>query len=232
MYIFPQISTNRKIAIYLFLLAIVLGPYLTLAFFCHPLPGDDFTFALRTLQLGSHGDVVYEAYVKWTGRYFLCWVLTWRSIFYNTIFGYQLCIFILILAFPVLIHFLVKFIFKTIDLGHHILLVLIITFLYLYNLPSQSQGIFWFTGSIAYQFPNLMMGVYVIILYLITSSRSKAAISLYLLIGSVQIIMVSGCNEISMGILFVFNVLCTGYQFYNKSDKRYVFLFLISISLM
>jgi hypothetical protein len=232
MYKLPEIASNKKIIFYLILLGIVIGPFLVLAFFCHPLPGDDFHFALRTLELGNIGATL-EAYVNWTGRYFLCWILTLRSLLHSSIFAYQALIFFLILAFPITLYFLIKLLFKSIDTGHNILLTLILTFIYFYDLPSQDEGLFWFTGAIAYQLPNLLIMIYLIMISLLTDNIPKNKInkSFILLSSALLIIMIIGCNEISMAILLVFNILISSYQFIIKSDKKYTILFLAFISL-
>jgi hypothetical protein len=228
----PDISSNKKIVIYLFLLGVIIGPFLTLSFFCHPLPGDDFHFALRTLELGNMGATL-EAYQNWTGRYFLCWVLTLRSLLYSATFAYQLLLFFLILAWPVTVYLLIKLFFKSIDTGHNILLTLIITFIYFYNLPSQDEGLFWFTGAIAYQLPNLLSMLYIVVIGLIHEKQTgnKILVSLHILAAMLLLIMIAGCNEISMAVLLVFNILLTIYQFYIKSDKRYIILFLAFVTL-
>jgi hypothetical protein len=232
MYILPRISSNKKIVIYLFLLGIVIGPFLILTFFCHPLPGDDFHFALRALELG-HGGAVLESYLNWTGRYFLCWVLTFRSLLHGSTFAYQLLLFFLILTFPIALYFLINLIFKPINKAHNILLTLILSFLYFYDLPSQDEGLFWFTGAIAYQLPNLVCMVYVIVICLITDKNSGNLIFTLLLVltAMLLIVMIAGCNEISMAVLLVFNIILSVNHFYIKSDKRYIILFLAFVSL-
>jgi Family of unknown function (DUF6056) len=226
-----SISSNKKIIIFLLLLTIVVGPFLILAFFCHPLPGDDFHFAMRALEIG-HGGAVLESYLTWTGRYFLCWLLTFRTILHNSTFAYQLLIFFLILSFPVILYFLINLLFKSIDKGHNILLTLIITFIYFYDLPSQDEGLFWFTGAIAYQLPNVLCMFYIIVIFFITdkSSGNKIFNSLLGFIAILLIVMIAGCNEISMAVLLTFNILLSINYFYIKSDKKYIILFLAFVS--
>jgi hypothetical protein len=231
MSILPEISSNKKIIIYLFLLGLVIGPFLILAFFCHPLPGDDFHFALRTLELG-HVGAVLESYSEWTGRYFLCWVLTLRSVLHSSILPYQLLLFFLILTYPIALYYLIKRLLKPLDKGHNILLTLILTFLYFYDLPSQDEGLFWFTGAIAYQLPNLLCLIYIIVIDLIIDNSNKISSFFFILFATLLIAMIAGCNEISMAVLFVFNTIITANSFYIKSGKKNILLFLAFFSLV
>jgi hypothetical protein len=231
MYKLPIITSNNKIAIYLFLLGIVIGPFLLLSFYCHPLPGDDFHFALRTLELGHWGAVV-ESYLNWTGRYFLCWALTLRSILHSSIIAYQLFIFLLILTFPITLYFLIKILFRPIDSGHNILLTLILTFIYFYDLPSQDEGLFWYTGAIAYQLPNLLGMTYLILIAKIVEDRYHTKILgfVHIFMGIAIIVIIQGCNEISMAVLLIFNILISVFQFKIRSGPRFRILLLATIS--
>src|SRR4051812_12699230 len=165
-------SSDKKIIIYIFLLSIVVGPFLVLSFFCHPIPGDDFYFALRGLETGCV-NAVLESYYNWTGRYFLCWILALRSLLYNSTFAYQFLLFLLILFFPLTLYALIRQCLRSINKRHAILLTLFISFLYFYALPSQKEGLFWYTGAIAYQLPNILCMAYIILINLVLDSPQR-----------------------------------------------------------
>jgi hypothetical protein len=111
---------------------------------------------------------------------------------------------------------------------------LFISFLYFYALPSQKEGLFWYTGAIAYQVPNILCMIYIILVSLIIDSTERSIFSrtVFVSLAIILIIMIAGCNEISMAVLLLFNIILLINQFYCKLNKKSVMLLLTIVSLV
>jgi hypothetical protein len=227
------LGTYKKAFLFLFILLIIIGPFLALSFFCHPLPGDDYHFALRAMTIGSWNTLV-ESYVEWTGRYFLCGILSINPLIFDSLITYQFSIFAMILAFPVIAYFLFRTYLKTINSIKHIQFTVLLSFLYFYSLPNLNEGLFWFTGAIAYQFSNILWMLYLIVIGFILQpgSLSKALKAWLVFSAILLIVMISGCNEISMAVLLIFNIIVCLKLFISNSDKKYTISLLVFISMI
>ncbi len=184
-------------------LFVVLCPFLMLCLYAHPSFVDDYAFATKTLERGL-SNAVADWYNNWTGRYSLCFIMSFNYIVLKNLLFYRLILVVLILLLPVLFFFLLKTVFANSSFSFYASFTSIFTFLYYYQLPSINEGVFWMTGAMAYQLPTLCLLLFFIVLFNMLNERGIKWINYIVL--CVLAVVIIGTNEISMAI-FVFLII-------------------------
>src|SRR5204863_221215 len=120
-------------------------PYFLLSVYSHP-SGDDFVYAYNGKHFGLIENSVRD-YLHWNGRYFSNFFVVLNPMAFDCINCYKLISGILILLTYISFYFLIKTVVNNSFSKANIILASgILLLLYLYRLPSLSQGIYWFTG--------------------------------------------------------------------------------------
>ena len=198
---------------WLFLLFLLLLPFLVLSFYDSP-SADDFIFSA---VVRNHGFFTHfkQVYFNWSGRYFGTFIVALNPLVFGWEFGYKLLPPILLLVFYSGIYFFINNIFtenNSIVRKH----VISLTFLLIYinNIPSTAECVYWMTGSLAYFLPASLslffFGLFVRSAY----SERNNIMMLPLMI--ILAIMIAGSNEINMLFLLEFTTIIIAYRFITK----------------
>jgi|GEM_PF-6460154 len=211
-----------------FILFIVLAPFVTLCFFAHPSFIDDYCFVEKFESLGL-ANAFFDWYNNWTGRYSLCFLMSLNHFFIGSLFLYRAIIVGMIALVPLLAFLSFKLFFKKQSSGFYISFTALFSFLYFYQLPSINEGLYWMTGAVAYQLPTLCLLVILILLFNICNNRGNKVINSML--SSLLVVILIGTNEISMATITLFLLLIIAYRlkFRIKNNKELFIIFMISV---
>ena len=221
------ISTNKN---YLFLLVliVILIPYLLLSAYCSPI-ADDFTYSLRGKENPLFATLQHD-FFHWNGRYFSNILVLHNPLVFDSLTGYKLIPVVLILltllSFHLFVYALSHEYLKKIEI---LTISLLLTVLFLYQMPLISEGIYWYTGAVTYQSGNFALLIFASLLILHYKRKFLFRSSVIHICISVSMLVITiGSNEISMllclSLLIILNVLA----FLKKlKNKKTLFFFLL-----
>lgn len=221
--------------VFLFLLIFALIPYFILCAYANP-AADDFTYAFK----GKFYDIIQtliSEYLNWNGRYTSNLFVLINPIAFNSFTVYKIIPVLIILSTIISFLFFIKTllgnILSNID---RIIFSLLISLLYLYQMPIISEGIYWYTGAVTYQLGNIAALNFLSILILFCKERyifkSKTTHTiiitfvLFLTIGFNEIIMIS---VLCFSGLFLF--INIKYKLRHKTFAYYLFFITLAFSL-
>ncbi|NTW32817.1 MAG: hypothetical protein HGB12_09365 [Bacteroidetes bacterium] len=188
-----KILSNEKFWIALLILLAL--PFFIISFFAHP-SADDF---ILSAVVRDDGFLTHfkQVYFDWSGRYFGTLIVSLNPLVFGWDFGYKLLPIALLLLFYASIYSLIKNIFKEENFApRKHLISLIIFLLFINNIPSTSECIYWMTGSLTY-FLAGSFTVFLFALYVKTGYSNKIKTSEIFLMTMLSI-MIAGSNEVSM----------------------------------
>jgi hypothetical protein len=208
----------------LFFLLLAILPYCYLSFFANP-SADDFSLSGQAQQ-NDFFHLMYHNYFFWNGRYISNIFIYLNPIRFGSFIIYKSVPFLMI-GLLVFVNFsLVKQILN--EGRNNLIFSLVLTLLYLHNMPIISEGIYWFTGSVIY-----LLGIIILLFYLsvlIKTVRGDAKWNVFFL--CLLLFLACGFNEV-LTLLIVFLLGVLAYVFYknNLPKKRLIgFQFLFSIA--
>lgn len=187
----------------IFLSGMTIIPLLILSFFAHPAAGDDYFYSNSVIQNGFW-EAQKMMYWGWQGRFFATALASVNPLVFGWIFGYKLVpiilIFLLLHSFYVLISEVTK---RSLPLKTTLTLTAALFFLYVFNMPSLCEGIYWMVGTLTYQAPNIFTVYFFALLIRVyrTAEISKRRILVFISAG--LLIAAIGSNETIMFILLV-----------------------------
>ncbi|MDQ3019691.1 MAG: DUF6056 family protein [Bacteroidota bacterium] len=181
-------------------LILMIVPFIFLFYFNHP-SGDDFGFPDNTKIFGFRAaqEITYN---NWTGKFFSNAILSYNPLYFKSITGYKILTLILMIAFfYVIFLFISEIISGNLKWKQRFLFSLTIFFLYLYGMPSVSQGFYWITGSIVYQFGLILIMVFLILYIRLSKTNKTSERIFYTSASALLLIAIAGCSEMSMGLI-------------------------------
>lgn len=207
--------------------SLLLLPYIFISFYNHP-SVDDYFFTYKTETLGFWV-AQYDWFTTWTGRYFSTFFLSLHPLWLEIPFLYKLIpILLLILTVHSIFRFF-KIVFAIDNTVHAFVMACLISFLYLNEMPSLVQGIYWEPGAITYHLANIFL------LYLTTNTLN------YLFNLSIQrkwhfiniflIIAICGSNETSMLVVVSLLFAIVGYVFIFKKKINTTLLLYLFVAI-
>jgi hypothetical protein len=206
------------------LVAILVLPYLILSSFNAPAV-DDYSYALKTIDFGFWGGQM-EAYKQWNGRYFSSFILCMNLLLANNFLLYKVLPLILILGNTHATYRLSKIVLNKQEKLPLFLFSFLITLVFLNNMPSITQGIYWAPGAITYNLGNIMV---VYLIGFILQSQAIGASKLQKVITIVITILSCGLNESSMVAVDLIIIVFLLYTFIDsKKINTYLLLLLIT----
>lgn len=223
--------SNKNISLFDgFLLALTFGlvaPFFILSFFDNP-SIDDYSFALKNFEHGYWGAQA-SAYENWNGRYFASFLLCTNPLVFDAPIIYKII--------PVVLLFLTihsfYYFFNSILSGEHKLHSLIfsflIAFLYLNNMPSLVQGVYWASGAITYHLASTLI-LYLISNLVILLRSPDASLFLLKFICGALVIATCGSNETAMIAVSLLLILFVVFGFVTKKRNVGFVLFLLLIA--
>ncbi|GAB3536533.1 hypothetical protein GCM10027443_27090 [Pontibacter brevis] len=229
----PHPSGERFTFIYIVSLCIgllVLLPFLVLTLYNHP-QADDYGFAFRDMTYG-YWETQINYYMNWTGRYFsTTTAFRINPIIYGNFALYKLYSLLLILLLAASAYlFLFKLLHYHLDSLKITALAALLLCLYLMQMPSTSEGIFWLPGYLTYQLPNIMMLLLLTLLLSFFRTGNKSLKSSYIVLAALLCVAIAGSNEMAlvMGFTTLLLILYSSWQ--DKQNRPYLLiLFLLCV---
>ncbi len=223
--------SNKNISLFDgFLLVLTFGlvaPFFILSFFDNP-SIDDYSFALKNFEHGYWGAQA-SAYENWNGRYFASFLLCANPLVFDAPIIYKILPVVLLLL---TIHSFYYF-FNSIWSGEHRLQSLIfsflITFLFLNNMPSLVQGVYWASGAVTYHLANTLI-LYLISNLVILLRNPNASFLLKFICGAL-VVATCGSNETAMIAVCLLLLLFAAFGFVTKKRNVGFILLLLLIAI-
>ena len=198
---------------WLIVLALLVLPFIFLSFFIHP-SADDLILTADTWRDGILVHVG-KVYMEWSGRYFGTLIVSLNPLVFGSYFGYKLVPVLLMALFYCGIFYLIKNILRDEmpSVRKH-LISLVIFLLFINNIPSTTECIYWLSGSLGYFLPTsltlFLLGSLIKSTY---SNRNNVGNILLMILLSLMIV---GSNEMSMILLLEGSVLFIIYRIFTK----------------
>jgi len=178
-------------------------PLIILSFCAHPSPGDDYFYTNSVLEHGFW-EAQKKMYYDWQGRFFATALGSLNPLVFGWMFGYKLLpislIFLLLHSSYLLISEAAK---RSLPAKTAWALALALFFLYVFNMPSLCEGIYWMIGTLTYQTPNIFAAYFFALLLRIYRTEEFYKRLLLVFACSCFLIAAIGSNETTMLILLV-----------------------------
>jgi hypothetical protein len=223
------LSERQSQFLFCFLIAALL-PYFLLTFYIHPV-ADDFDAALRGGVNFWENQVRY--YMEWNGRYSANLFVFFTYLFVKVPLLYRLFPAVLIISIILVVYSLIQNVYgSNLQKGWKGVLSLLIVFLFLNGMPSQAEGLYWFTGSVTYIFPFIILVLYLNLT--IQYFRSKIWINRICHTGIIFVLLIFLCgfNEVLTLLILVLHFLFAILSIRSKYEKKNFAILLFALSLI
>ena len=188
------------------LLAVLLLPFMSIAFYCHP-SADDFAYAWSSKQIGLLASCERD-YLNWNGRYFSNVLVFLNPISFNQFKLYQLVPLLLIFGTFTAVYLFLDELFQTLLIRvQKWMLSLLFLLLFLVQMPQLAQGIYWYTGAITYQSAAILLLFYLRLFIRYTKAKFFYSAWMHLFLMGLLLICIVGCNEVGMLYLLFFHLI-------------------------
>jgi len=222
----------QKKSILLISLILVLVPYLFISIYSNP-AADDFTYAFK----GKAPDFVQtliNEYFIWNGRYTSNVLVLINPLAFNSIICYKIApvviIFLTFLAYLLFVKVLTGSFFSKLD---RLIGSLLLTLLFIYQMPIISEGIYWYTGAVTYQLGNICALTYASLIILFFKEqfvfRNKIVHVIFL---TLILFLTIGFNEVIMIALLCFSCILLLIAFKKRSTQKSFVVYFFLITLM
>ncbi|MEP7145690.1 MAG: DUF6056 family protein, partial [bacterium] len=194
---------NRKLNLLVIgILIFMIGPFIILFFFNNPTP-EDFSWSETTRNLG-YIDAQRFYYNIWSGRYFSYLILSINPLLFKSFEGYKIFLLLFFLLFNYLIFLFISQITKDVLIfSERLLLTLSFIFLYLYAMPSVSEGFYWMTAVMIYHVGIMLLMLLIILFKKLESVESVPLRFTYTLFAVLIIAAAAGTSEITSMLTFL-----------------------------
>jgi len=219
-----------KKSLVLLLLLIAFIPYIYISFYSNPV-ADDFSLAFKGKSADFFQSLVNQ-YQNWSGRYTSNIFVLLNPIAYSCFWGYKLVPIVIIALTIIAFYFFIKVITYTfLKPNKAFVLALIATLLFIYQMPIISEGIYWYTGSVAYQLGNIFLLIYVSIFAMLFQKRYILKNKfVHILILTLTLFFAVGFNEILMIVSLLLSMIVFLVVLKNKMENKQIALFLLIVS--
>lgn len=222
---------KHKDIIYLMALMIAISPYIYISIYANPI-ADDFGYAVKGKTNDLWGASVKE-YLSWSGRYSTNFFALLNPIAFNFFIGYKIIPALIILLIALLYFVFIRVLIgKNLPKGKSIQLAILLTMLFLYQMPIISEGIYWYTGAVAYQLANIVALGYLSLLYLFFQKKYLLQNkTIHLILLTLVLFVLVGFNEIYMisSLMLSFIILIVNYKEQLNHKNFVVYLILVTI---
>lgn len=210
----------------LVLSSVVILPFLIISVFNNP-SADDFCYSNYGRDLGFFG-LQKEAYFGWSGRYLPTLILGIPNLISGSFVVYKMVPVLLLVALFISIYHLASSVFHSLSKKNKALLAILITALYLLQMPSPTQGFYWLAGAVTYQL-SIILALFMfsyVILYVNTENIK------FIVVAMLLSILVIGTNEITLVFInLIYGFTCAYLLFINrKIDKGLLLLFAVMLA--
>jgi hypothetical protein len=165
-------------------------------------------------------------YFNWSGRYFSNFLASANPLILGNLILYNIVPIALVFVTIILIYYFFNLILVNNKIDK-LLLTSITYILILFNKPTISEGYFWYTSSITYEFANLML----IFLAIVIIKYNELKDVKYFFIAIITIFIIVGSNETSMLLIDFFLIIYSINNFKLKSSKNILIICSLIFSL-
>ena len=204
-------------------------PFLVLTCYIQP-TADDFDFAIRDTSLSFFkAQVIY--YFNWSGRYFGTAIVRANPLALGLFEAYKLYATVLLVLLAGSVYTIVYTITKRLWNKMHVLaFAATLLALYLLNIPSPTEGFYFFSTYATYQLPNIMLLIMLVLVYRFFDADRKTVKIIYIGAASILCFAVIGSNEMSVVITFTSVFFIAAHNLKNTEARPYLlFLFFICV---
>jgi hypothetical protein len=189
------ISFLLKYDVFIILLTIFsILPFILISYFNQP-SADDYCYAAKAHNLGFWNAQI-NSYLGWTGRYLSTFLLSFDILVKGKFILYKLFPVVLILSLFKSFFNLISLLFVGLSKKDVFIITSLFVVVYFIQMPSISEGIYWFAGSMTYQLSNIISILFICSLIKVFQlNRLK-----HLFFAIIYMILLIGTNETSMVI--------------------------------
>ena len=200
-----MLKKTKKSHLFLVFLATSLIPYIYLSFFAHPI-ADDLIYASKG-EFANILNLMRTEYLSWNGRYVSNFFVLINPIKHSLLL-YQItpiCLVVLIL-FSARVFFTCFFKEQSLNPTSLLNISLLFTLIFLGQLPTIAEGIYWYTGAITYIPPIAFTLLYFSVIY--KYMNCKWLINKHVHFSGIIIFQffIIGFNEVHMLMLLLFHL--------------------------
>jgi Family of unknown function (DUF6056) len=212
-----------KYNVLLFGLFLAFLPYFYLSVFSNP-SSDDFSLSAQAME-NNFFELLYRSYLNWNGRYISNIFIYLNPISFGSFKFYKIIPAGMIILFVFGNYIFIRQLFYQKNKQTHLIMSLILSLLYINNMPIISEGVYWFTGTVIYLLGIIVFLFYVSLLIKIIRKKKKGA-SLILL--NLLLFISCGFNEV-LTLLVIFFLAVITFIFYRENfrSKKVVIMQLV-----
>lgn len=205
------------------LLVVFLFLFVYASFFAHPI-ADDFSYLVSSSKENLI-DYLYNQYFIWSGGRYSSNILWFFNPYKFGLVFYQLSSVSIIISIILGYFLILKSLLENVSNNFLFGISLLLTCLVLYNLPNLAEGIYWYTGAIAYTFSTSLALAYFAIIILYFKNKYFLNKILHLIFILVLSVIIIGFNEVLS--LFVLTIICVANIINRPPHKKLLFIILL-----
>lgn len=224
--IFRRLLNFNSQHYFIFLGILTVFPLFLLSFFNNP-SSDDFDLSYES-QTEPFWTLIIRRYFFWSGRYISNMLFCLNPLVINNYFLFKIIPIVFILFFIFSIYLFLSSLELNISRLEKYSYVGLIFFLYVYQMPSVSEGFYWVTALYVYLVSQILILLFFSMFFKYLSSNRY----IYLLLSSFILFAAIGTNEITvvsllfiMFILFIYNLVAL-----KKNNSTLFFILILTIS--
>ena len=214
---FSTLYTTYGQYLLLICLLLILSPYFYLSFFAHPI-ADDYSYSYLGKTTALPTELKHQ-YLNWNGRYISNVFVLLNPLAFNSFFGYKAFSAIQIAFSLFSIFYFFRTVFHTsLSLLATLNACILFLLIYLFQMPSLAEGIYWFTGAVSYQTGLGISLVYFGILINYFNKKYIINKTVHFISAIVLLIVSSGFNEVLTLLLPCFHLIAL-FLFWKKQKR-------------
>jgi hypothetical protein len=197
--------------------------------FSHPI-ADDFSYASMSTSKGVFA-TAYQEYFRWGGRY-TSNILWLSNPIKHNLLAYQLSGIGIILSLFLGLYLFLKSILKPIQHSYVVLSALSLLILFLYNMPTTAEGLYWYTGAVSYTLGSALTLMFFALLIWYNQGKIFIHKWVHIFLLSALLFVYMGFNEVLSVIilLLLFVLFLESFKYNNPHKGVFTFLFLIGVA--
>ncbi len=206
---------------FIFFLIVLIIPYCYLSFFTQP-NAEDFGLSFK-YQQSDFIQLLKTSYLNRNGRYIANILMYLNPISFHNYLGYKLIPLLMITLIVIGNILLVRALFWFLSKSVQIIIALILSLLYLHNMPIISEGLYWYTGAVIYNGGIICSLFYMVVFVKLMRNRNKPnRINSFIL--TLLLFLSCGFNEVLSLLIPYLLFIITIIYFKSKNEFKKVVL--------
>ena len=215
----------------LFLLFLALLPFVLLAAYCHP-SADDFWLTNMVIAKGPW-QAQAEIRQNWSGRYTAMLFGSFNPLVYYSFTFYKvLPVVFLVLLVAGLYWLVAELNYYQLPRRQLLAIALLLLALYLYQMPTVAQTIYWMSGSLTYQSANILLLFLLAALIRFYRKVHKPGLYFLKLLITLLLFAAIGCNETTMAMVAFLIFSLVLFTFYQQQQLNYFMVRLMLVTIV